>query len=73
MKSLHIFPQSKEKLINSLKEGSGFEGIESNAISIMEQEELRHERDMQREEIQKLLGQIQTLRTELQVVSSTLS
>lgn len=58
--------QSKEKLINSLKEGSGFEGIESNAISIMEQEELRHERDMQREEIQKLLGQIQTLRTELQ-------
>ncbi|XP_078262910.1 golgin subfamily A member 5 [Rhinoraja longicauda] len=58
--------QSKEKLINSLKEGSGFEGIESNAISVMELEELRHERDMQREEIQKLLGQIQTLRTELQ-------
>ncbi|XP_069772322.1 golgin subfamily A member 5 [Narcine bancroftii] len=58
--------QSKEKLINSLKEGSGIEGIESHTVSIMEMEELRHERDMQREEIQKLLGQIQTLRTELQ-------
>ncbi|XP_051886886.1 golgin subfamily A member 5 isoform X2 [Pristis pectinata] len=58
--------QSKEKLINSLKEGSGIEGVESHAVSIMELEELRHERDMQREEIQKLLGQIQSLRTELQ-------
>ncbi|XP_072130914.1 golgin subfamily A member 5 [Mobula birostris] len=58
--------QSKEKLINSLKEGSGIEGIESHAISTLELEEVRHERDMQREEIQRLLGQIQSLRTELQ-------
>ncbi|XP_067848034.1 golgin subfamily A member 5 [Heptranchias perlo] len=58
--------QSKEKLINSLKEGSGIEGLENHAVSIMELEELRHERDMQREEVQKLLGHIQQLRAELQ-------
>ncbi|XP_067894857.1 golgin subfamily A member 5 [Heterodontus francisci] len=58
--------QSKEKLINSLKEGSGFEGLENHAVSTMELEELRHERDMQREEVQKLLGHIQQLRVELQ-------
>ncbi|NXG52693.1 GOGA5 protein, partial [Psilopogon haemacephalus] len=58
--------QSKEKLINSLKEGSGIEGLDSNTASTMELEELRHERDTQREEIQKLMGQIQQLRTELQ-------
>ncbi|NXX39471.1 GOGA5 protein, partial [Tricholaema leucomelas] len=58
--------QSKEKLINSLKEGTGIEGLDSNTTSTMELEELRHERDTQREEIQKLMGQIQQLRTELQ-------
>ncbi|NXF39506.1 GOGA5 protein, partial [Nyctibius bracteatus] len=58
--------QSKEKLINSLKEGSGIDGLDSNTASTMELEELRHERDTQREEIQKLMGQIQQLRTELQ-------
>ncbi|NXN99857.1 GOGA5 protein, partial [Rhinopomastus cyanomelas] len=58
--------QSKEKLINSLKEGSGIEGLDSNTTSTMELEELRHERDTQREEIQKLMGQIQQMRTELQ-------
>nr|XP_033807130.1 golgin subfamily A member 5 isoform X2 [Geotrypetes seraphini] len=56
--------QSKEKLINSLKEGSGIEGLDS--VNTMELEELKHERDMQREEIQKLMGQIQQLRSELQ-------
>ncbi|XP_029453692.1 golgin subfamily A member 5 [Rhinatrema bivittatum] len=56
--------QSKEKLINSLKEGSSMEGLD--AVSTMELEELRHERDTQREEIQKLMGQIQQLRSELQ-------
>lgn len=59
--------QSKEKLINSLKEGSGIEGLDSNTASTMELEELRHERETQREEIQKLMGQIQQMRTELQV------
>ncbi|NXI50308.1 GOGA5 protein, partial [Chloroceryle aenea] len=58
--------QSKEKLINSLKEGSGIEGLDNNTASTMELEELRHERDTQREEIQKLMGQIQQMRTELQ-------
>lgn len=33
----------------------------------MELEDLRHEKEMQREEIQKLQGQLQTLRTEIQV------
>ncbi|NXA78812.1 GOGA5 protein, partial [Thryothorus ludovicianus] len=58
--------QSKEKLINSLKEGSGIEGLNGNTASMVELEELRHERDTQREEIQKLMGQIQQMRAELQ-------
>ncbi|KAH0620414.1 hypothetical protein JD844_020838 [Phrynosoma platyrhinos] len=58
--------QSKEKLINSLKEGSGIEGLDSQTASIMELEELRHERDTQKEEIQKLRAQIHQFRTELQ-------
>ncbi|XP_036131723.1 golgin subfamily A member 5 [Molossus molossus] len=58
--------QSKEKLINSLKEGSSFEGLDSNTADSMELEELRHEKEMQREEIQKLMGQIHQLRSELQ-------
>uniref|UniRef100_A0A2K5ZT69 Golgin subfamily A member 5 n=1 Tax=Mandrillus leucophaeus TaxID=9568 RepID=A0A2K5ZT69_MANLE len=55
-----------EKLINSLKEGSGFEGLDSSTANSMELEELRHEKEMQREEIQKLMGQIHQLRSELQ-------
>uniref|UniRef100_A0ACB8G5V2 Golgin sub A member 5 n=1 Tax=Sphaerodactylus townsendi TaxID=933632 RepID=A0ACB8G5V2_9SAUR len=58
--------QSKEKLINSLKEGSGIEGLDSQTASIMELEELRHERETQKEETQKLRAQLQQLRTELQ-------
>lgn len=58
--------QSKEKLINSLKEGSSFEGLESSTASSMELEELRHEKEMQKEEIQKLMGQMHQLRSELQ-------
>lgn len=58
--------QSKEKLINSLKEGSSFEGLDNNAANSMELEELRHEKEMQREEIQKLVAQIHQLRSELQ-------
>lgn len=33
----------------------------------MELEELRHEKELQRDEIQKLQGQMQTLRAEIQV------
>ncbi|XP_053330718.1 golgin subfamily A member 5 [Spea bombifrons] len=58
--------QSKEKLINSLKEGSGIEGLDSHTASAVELEEMRHERDLQREEIQRLMGQIQQLKAELQ-------
>ncbi|KAL1790753.1 golgin subfamily A member 5 [Sigmodon hispidus] len=58
--------QSKEKLINSLKEGSSFEGLDSSTAGNMELEELRHEKEMQKEEIQKLMGQIHQLRAELQ-------
>ncbi|KAM4662172.1 golgin subfamily A member 5 isoform 1-T2 [Discoglossus pictus] len=58
--------QSKEKLINSLKEGSGIEGLDSHTASTVELEEMRHERDMQREEVQRLMGQVQQLKAELQ-------
>lgn len=58
-------------MINSLKEGSGFEGLDSSTANSMELEELRHEKEMQKEEIQKLMGQIHQLRAELQVRSST--
>lgn len=57
--------QSKEKLINSLKEGSGLEVLEGAGASV-ELEELRHEKELQRDEIQKLQAQIQSLRTEIQ-------
>nr|XP_048305446.1 golgin subfamily A member 5 [Myodes glareolus]XP_048305447.1 golgin subfamily A member 5 [Myodes glareolus]XP_048305448.1 golgin subfamily A member 5 [Myodes glareolus]XP_048305449.1 golgin subfamily A member 5 [Myodes glareolus]XP_048305451.1 golgin subfamily A member 5 [Myodes glareolus] len=62
--------QSKEKLINSLKEGSSFEGLDSSTAGSMELEELRHEKEMQKEEIQKLKGQIHQLRSELQDVEA---
>ncbi|CAM9592136.1 unnamed protein product [Lampetra planeri] len=59
--------QSKEKLISSLKEGVGMEGVEgAMAASCVELEELRHERDLQREETQRLQGLVQQLRVELQ-------
>ncbi|KAM3871439.1 golgin subfamily A member 5 [Diretmus argenteus] len=58
--------QSKEKLISSLKEGSGLEGLDGGTTAALELEDLRHEKEMQRDEIQKLQGQIHTLRTEIQ-------
>uniref|UniRef100_A0A672Q4S8 Golgin subfamily A member 5 n=1 Tax=Sinocyclocheilus grahami TaxID=75366 RepID=A0A672Q4S8_SINGR len=57
--------QSKEKLISSLKEGSGLEVLEGAGAGV-ELEELRHEKELQREETQKLQAQIQSLRTEIQ-------
>lgn len=59
--------QSKEKLISSLKEGSGLDSLDGSGALTMELEDLRHEKEMQREEIQKLQGQLHTLRTEIQV------
>ncbi|KAM9355221.1 golgin subfamily A member 5 isoform 1-T2 [Pholidichthys leucotaenia] len=58
--------QSKEKLISSLKEGSGLDTLDGSRTTALELEELRHEKELQREEIQKLQGQVQTLRTEIQ-------
>ncbi|XP_028994677.1 golgin subfamily A member 5 [Betta splendens] len=58
--------QSKEKLISSLKEGSGLDTLDGSGTMALELEELRHEKEMQREEMQKLQGQVQTLRTEIQ-------
>lgn len=58
--------QSKEKLISSLKEGSGLDTLDGSGAVTLELEELRHEKELQREEIQKLQGQISVLRTEIQ-------
>ncbi|XP_048830960.1 golgin subfamily A member 5 isoform X1 [Brienomyrus brachyistius] len=60
--------QSKEKLISSLKEGAGLEVLEGGGTGALELEELRHEKELQRDEIQRLQGQIQALRTEMQDV-----
>ena len=63
-----LFWQSKDKLINSLKEGSAgtSEAGTSNLVA-MEVEELKGERDMLREEVQQSNAKIEQLRTELQV------
>ncbi|TNN64171.1 Golgin subfamily A member 5 [Liparis tanakae] len=58
--------QSKEKLISSLKEGSGLDPLDGSGAAALELEDLRHEKEMQREDIQKLQGQAQTLRIEIQ-------
>ncbi|XP_058471303.1 golgin subfamily A member 5 isoform X1 [Solea solea] len=58
--------QSKEKLISSLKEGSGLDSLDGSGAIVLELEELRHDKELQREEIQKLQGQVLTLRTEIQ-------
>uniref|UniRef100_UPI0037E89138 golgin subfamily A member 5 n=1 Tax=Semicossyphus pulcher TaxID=241346 RepID=UPI0037E89138 len=58
--------QSKEKLISSLKEGSGLETLDGSGAMALELEDLRHDKEVQREEIQKLQGQVHTLRIEIQ-------
>lgn len=58
--------QSKEKLISSLKEGSGLETLDGSGAMALELEDLRHDKELQREEIQKLQGQVHTLRIEIQ-------
>ena len=46
--------------------------LDGAGVGILELEELRHEKELQRDEIQKLQGQLQTLRSEIQVrISST--
>ncbi|KAK5857956.1 hypothetical protein PBY51_011164 [Eleginops maclovinus] len=59
--------QSKEKLISSLKEGSGLDTMDgSGGAAALELEDLKHERELQKEDIQKLQGQLHTLRIEIQ-------
>lgn len=58
--------QSKEKLISSLKEGSGLDSLDGSGAMALELEDLRHEKELQREDIQKLQGQMHTLRIEIQ-------
>lgn len=58
--------QSKEKLISSLKEGSGLDTLDGSGAMALELEDLRHDKELQREEIQKLQGQVHTLRIEIQ-------
>ena len=65
---LALFFQSKDKLINSLKEGSS--GSTSDGVSsiiAMEVEELKHERDLLREDVQQSNAKLEQLKTELQV------
>ncbi|XP_051942919.1 golgin subfamily A member 5 [Hippocampus zosterae] len=62
--------QSKEKLISSLKEGSGLDSLDGSGATTLEIEELHHEKELQKEEIQKLQGQMHSLRTELQDLES---
>ncbi|KAJ4918855.1 hypothetical protein JOQ06_021848 [Pogonophryne albipinna] len=63
--------QSKEKLISSLKEGSGLDSLDgSGGAAALELEDLKHEREMQKEETQKLQGQLHTLRIEIQDLES---
>ncbi|XP_072031496.1 golgin subfamily A member 5-like [Amphiura filiformis] len=59
--------QSKDKLINSLKEGSaGTNEAGATSLINMEVEELKNEKDMLRDELQQANGKIEQLRTELQ-------
>ncbi|XP_068577746.1 golgin subfamily A member 5 [Cebidichthys violaceus] len=58
--------QSKEKLISSLKEGSGLDTLDGSGATALELEDLRHEKELHREDIQKLQGQVHTLRIEIQ-------
>nr|XP_046223477.1 golgin subfamily A member 5 isoform X2 [Oncorhynchus gorbuscha] len=63
--------QSKEKLISSLKEGSGLDGLEGGGAGLLELEELRHEKELQRDEIQKLQWREQQLENQEQQARQT--
>uniref|UniRef100_A0A8C5FV32 Golgin subfamily A member 5 n=1 Tax=Gadus morhua TaxID=8049 RepID=A0A8C5FV32_GADMO len=62
--------QSKEKLISSLKEGSGLDTLDSGRGAVLELEEMRHEKELQKEEVQRLQGQVHALRAEVQELES---
>ena len=50
-----------------MKEGSGLDSLDGSGAMTIELEDLRHEKELQREEIQKLQGQLHTLQIEIQV------
>ena len=60
------FIQSKERLIASLREGSGASG-ESAGVSNLEYDSVKQERDMFREELQQSKMTADNLKVELQV------
>ena len=61
-----VLLQSKDKLIASLKDGSGMSGQDSG-ISVAELEEMRQERDMFREEVHRSQMALENLRSEVAV------
>ena len=61
-----VFLQSKERLIASLREGSGASG-ESAGVSNLEYDSVKQERDMFREDLQHSKLTADNLRIELQV------
>lgn len=50
-----------------MKEGSGLDSLDGSGAMTIELEDLRHEKELQRDEIQKLQGQLHTLQIEIQV------
>lgn len=67
-----FFPQSKERLISSLRDGTGATGS-ADGVSSLEYDSVRQERDMLREELQKSKMTADNLRMELQVILFCLS
>ena len=65
-KWFYVFIQSKERLIASLREGSGASG-ESAGVSNLEYDSVKQERDMFREDLQHSKLTADNLRIELQV------
>lgn len=62
----HFVSQSKERLIASLREGSGVSGI-TEGVSSLEYDSMKQERDMMREELQQSKMTLDHLRMEIQV------
>lgn len=63
---MYFLSQSKERLIASLREGSGASG-EAAGVSSLEYDTVKQERDMFKEEIQQARMTIENLRVELAV------
>ena len=55
--------QAKEKLINSLKQGTA--GTDASPVTFTELEEVRQDRDLLREELQQAKYKLEQLRVEL--------